>query len=112
MDNDIKKFKKGTQYVNIVKAVTLDELTTLNEISDDYLNKKCVKFIPASGAATRMFKDIYRYLDDKKDTEFVNRFFNNLENFSFYEDINGYIEFNNIDKNTVEGRTKIIDYIL
>ena len=112
MDNDIKKFKKGTQYVNIVKAVTLDELTTLNEISDDYLNKKCVKFIPASGAATRMFKDIYRYLDDKKDTEFINRFFDNLENFSFYEDINGYIEFNNIDKNTVEGRTKIIDYIL
>src|SRR6056297_2233153 len=112
MNKDIAKFKKGVQFVDIVSSVTYNELTVCEKSSNDYLDKKCVKFIPASGAATRMFKDLYRYLDDKENTEFINRFFNNLENFSFYEDINGYMEFNDIDKNTVEGRTKIIDYIL
>lgn len=39
--------------MNIVSAVTKKELTTVNDVRKEYLEKKCVKFIPASGAATR-----------------------------------------------------------
>jgi hypothetical protein len=112
MNKFINKFKKGTQYVNIVKAVTDDELIVPDEVNDDYLNQKCVKFIPASGAATRMFKDLYKYLDYKEDTEFINRFFDNLESLPFYEDVKECIDFKEFNKDTVEGRTEIIDYIL
>src|SRR5690554_7618330 len=112
MDKSIERFKKGTKYVNIVSSVTSDELTFCDNISNDYLTMKCVKFIPASGAATRMFEDLYKYLEDKIDTESINKFFNELEKITFYEEIKGFIECKNIDKNTIDGRIKIIDYIL
>lgn len=112
MDKDINRFKKGTNYVKIVSSVTSEELTSCDKASYDYLSMKCVKFIPASGAATRMFEDLYKYLENKIDTESINKFFNELEKFAFYEDVKGFIEDENIDKNTIDGRVKIIDYIL
>lgn len=112
MDKFIEKFNKGTQYVNIVSAVTEDELTDVSDVSNDYLNKKCVKFIPASGAATRMFKDLYEYKNSKIDTDFTDKFFNNLEHFAFYDDIKEIIDSRDLDKDNINDRTQIIDIIL
>jgi hypothetical protein len=112
MDKCIERFEKGIKYVNIASAVTRKHLVPIDKICDDYLSFKCVKFVPASGAATRMFEDLYKYLENKIVTESVNAFFNELENITFYEDIKGYIERENIDKNTTDGRIKIINYIL
>lgn len=107
MEKFLKKFKKGTQYVNIVSSVGDDELTNSNTFSDNYRKLKCVKFIPASGAATRMFKDLYEFLDHKTHTEFVNHFFDHLEDFAFYDDIKNFDQ----NKNTLEGQIKIIEMI-
>ncbi|QRN85479.1 DUF4301 family protein [Clostridia bacterium] len=112
MDKYIEKFKRGTQYVNIVSAVTEKEITKVSTSSDDYLKYSCLKFIPASGAATRMFKDLYQYLDDEVETDFTARFFNDLEEFPFYRDIQKLIQDGKISKETVEGRTTIIRNIL
>lgn len=54
----------------------------------DYLNgdKSVAKFVPASGAASRMFKDLYAFLDadyDVPSTEFEKTFFSNLSKFAF-----------------------------
>lgn len=51
MDRIINKFKRGANYVNIAAAVTREHLTSIDTVSDDYLRLKCVKFVPASGAA-------------------------------------------------------------
>jgi len=112
MDQNINRFKKGAKYVNLASAVTRDHLTSIDRLSDDYLNLKCVKFIPASGAATRMFEDLYKYLEDKVATESINQFFDELEKITFYEEIKDFIEKENIDKNVTSDRIKIIDYIL
>jgi hypothetical protein len=112
MDQNIERFKKGAKYVSIASAVTRDHLTSCEHISDDYSNLKCVKFIPASGAATRMFEDLYKYVEDKIDTESINTFFDELEYITFYEEIKDFIEKEKIDKNKTSGRLKIIDYIL
>ncbi|MEA1974989.1 MAG: DUF4301 family protein [Bacillota bacterium] len=112
MEESIKKFKKGTKYLKIASSVTSKELTTSDHITDDYMEMKCVKFIPASGAATRMFKDLYKYLENGVETDYIKKFFNELEKFAFYEDIKEYIENKNIDKNTTDGKIKIINYIL
>lgn len=53
MKKHIEKFIKGTQYVNIISPVTINELTKVKAINEDYLKKKCVKFVPASGAVFR-----------------------------------------------------------
>ena len=83
MDKSVKRFKKGAKYVNLVSAVTRDQLTYIDSVSDEYLNLNCVKFIPASGAATRMFEDLYKYLENKVDDDSINKFFNELEDITF-----------------------------
>jgi hypothetical protein len=35
MDKSVKRFKKGAKYVNIVSAVTRDQLTSINSVSDE-----------------------------------------------------------------------------
>lgn len=112
MEEFIEKFRQGTHYMNVVSAVTEKELTVANDINEDYLGQKCVKFIPASGAATRMFKDLYAFLEDKEDTEFIDQFFAQLENFAFYKDIKEYVEINKLDKNTTEDRLRIADNVV
>lgn len=83
----IKKFEQGTNYLHIVSAVTEKELTSLDDkySTDDQFTK--AKFVPASGAATRMFKDLYAYLDDQVETEFIDKFLNHLEEFAFFRKI-------------------------
>ena len=112
MEKFVEKFRKGTQYVDIVSAVTEQELIKSTAVTEDYLEQKCVKFVPASGAATRMFKDLYAFLEDGKGNDFTERFFTHLEQFAFYEDIADYIKTNKIDKSTVEGRLKIADSVV
>lgn len=112
MERFLKKFKRGTQYVNIVSAVGENELTNVNNFTDEYIHNKCVKFIPASGAATRMFKNLYEFLDNKNYTEYIKCFFDHLEEFAFYEDIKEFLKLNHIDHSTIEGQVEIIDIIL
>lgn len=53
--------------------------------------KRVVKFVPASGAASRMFKDMFAFLSatyDDPTTDFEKRFFDNIERFAFYGELN------------------------
>lgn len=46
--------------------------------------KKLVKFVPASGAATRMFKDIVTFINENVESESVKVVVENLSSFAFY----------------------------
>lgn len=59
------------------------------EAWDNYLaeNHRIVKFVPASGAASRMFKNLFEFLDAEYDvptTDFEKKFFDNIGKFAFY----------------------------
>lgn len=112
MDRIIKEFKRGAKYVNIAAAVTREHLTSIDRVSDDFLRLKCVKFVPASGAATRMFEDLYKYVEDGVETASIRTFFDQIEDLPFYDEIKGFIASEDIDKNVTSGRLRIIDYIL
>lgn len=50
--------------------------------------RKIVKFVPASGAASRMFKNLYEFLSaDYKEpmNAFEKKFFSEIEKFAFYK---------------------------
>ncbi len=52
---------------------------------------KIMKMTPASGAASRMFKDLFSFLNGKKNTPdnaFIKTFFNDIEKFAFYNRLN------------------------
>lgn len=112
MNPAIEKFIQGTRYVRVVAPVTADNLTKPQEPEDTYRAMDCIKFIPASGAATRMFKDLYQYLEDGEDTAFIENFFNHLEDFAFYGDLKAFMEAKGLDKKTPEGKAAIIRWLL
>ena len=99
IEKQLNYFKLGFPYLQIVDAASTkkgilkiseeEEKTYLNAW-DNYLktDKKVTKFVPASGAASRMFKDLFSFLDAEYDTpttDFEKTFFAHIRQFAFYE---------------------------
>ena len=55
--------------------------------------KQLCKFVPASGAASRMFKTLYNFLDGQADDqdEGVQTFFREINNFAFFEELSALL---------------------
>jgi hypothetical protein len=76
-----------------ILRLTDEELNGYIEIWNEYLNgnRKITKFVPASGAASRMFKDLYSFLSapyDIPQTDAEKTFFENIEKIAFYDALN------------------------
>ena len=98
----LKKFKTGFPFLKIESAATIDkgilapgeeEIAGYLEAWDNYCagGKSILKFVPASGAASRMFKDLFSFLSadyDVPTTDFEKNFFAHIEKFAFYNDLN------------------------
>ena len=96
-------FAKGFPYLDIkasasvqrgIKSVSEHEKDTYIQTWENYLlqDKTILKFVPASGAASRMFKDLFGFLSASYDipaTDFEKKFFDEIEHFAFYEALNG-----------------------
>ena len=115
----IENFKKGFPYLDIKKAAAIgDGIIALDEVSlNDWIKayetqvaaKKVLKFVPASGAATRMFKDLFAYLEhgDYDGNKAIQLFVKGLKDFAFYEQLAA--KFEDIDK---ADNPQIIDTLL
>ena len=78
-----------------------------------------MKFVPASGAASRMFKDLFEFLDgpaDKPATPFIEQFFAHIHYFAFAKELDAALidrEGRSIDQLVEAGQYKtVIDYLL
>ncbi len=77
-------------------------------------DKTIVKFVPASGAASRMFKNMFEFLGadyDVPTTDFEKKFFERIHDFAFYEDLNDACMRNqakDIDTLVEEGQYKAV----
>ena len=92
-------FEKGFDFVNLDRPATIDdgivrlEEEQIEELVEDYnqlvAGKTVTKFVPASGAASRMFKELYSYLESESDEVRVKAkaFLTKLPKFAFYEDL-------------------------
>ena len=99
----LSRFEKGFPYLKLAAAASVDNggiMTATEEEQQKYLNawdaykqgnKKIVKFVPASGAASRMFKNMFEFLGadyDAPTTDFEKKFFDHIHSFAFYNDLN------------------------
>lgn len=78
---------------NAIRVVAPEKQAMYAEAWEAYLasNKKIVKFVPASGAASRMFKNLYEFLSASYDiptTSFEKTFFTELPRFAFFDALN------------------------
>lgn len=101
VQKQIERFKIGFPFLEIVNlatqgkgiaVLTADESDRYTAAWDQYsqLGHSVVKFVPASGAASRMFKDLFEFLQSKSelpDSDFLKQFFDNLHKFAFFNDL-------------------------
>lgn len=94
-------FKRGFPFLKLAAAASTEKGIMLipahkediyTDAWDEYrtFDRKVVKFVPASGAASRMFKDLFEFLDasyNEPVTDFEKKFFEGLTKFAFYEDL-------------------------
>ena len=123
IEKQLVYFRDGFPYLSIVAAASVDK-GILQVAEDDephyqeawrhFLkgNKKVVKFVPASGAASRMFKDLFAFLDaDNKEPvkESEKLFFEHIRQFAFFDQLNTTCEKHygeNISSLCADGRYK------
>ena len=119
-------FEKGFPYLKLYAAASVENRGIMlagEDVQKTYLaawdaykegDKKIVKFVPASGAASRMFKNMFEFLGadyDVPTTDFEKKFFANIKNFAFYADLNSACVKNNnkgIDELISEGNYKAV----
>ena len=101
IETQLGQFKTGFPFLKLEAAAAIgrgimapnsDEGRKYVEAWQQYkaAGRKVVKFVPASGAASRMFKDMFAFVDadyDKPTTDFEKKFFDNIQNFAFYDEL-------------------------
>lgn len=96
-------FEKGFPYLELSAAASVENggiLVADADLQEKYLkawdaykdgDKKIVKFVPASGAASRMFKNLFEFLGadySEPTTDFEKKFFSRVHDFAFYDELN------------------------
>ena len=108
VEEQLRIFERGNISVNILAAATIGNgiqqfsESQKNELAEYYDANKSIfdiiKFVPASGAATRMFKDLHKFLEkfnaekgsisdflSQHKNENLERFFSQMEKLPFYK---------------------------
>lgn len=102
VEEQLQNFVQGFPFLEIQRAATIgdgiqvlteEQLTTaVKEYEAAAPTQVLVKFVPASGAASRMFKNLFGFLEkgshSLEDDAFVRQFFESIDSFAFYEDLN------------------------
>ncbi|MDY5813747.1 MAG: DUF4301 family protein [Bacteroides sp.] len=101
IENQLRSFAQGFPFLRIESAASPpnDILQLRSDEEEKYVTawesykqtgKRLVKFVPASGAASRMFKDLFAFLEAdyvEPTTEFETLFFHRLKDFAFYNEL-------------------------
>ena len=124
VEEQLESFKKGFPYLKLENSASLGNgIKQLSDSAEAYAEKwdkliedgvKSVKFVPASGAASRMFKDLFGFLDAEYTTpsnSFEKNFFEHIKSFAFYNALNEMCQKNegaDIDTLMAEGKYKSV----
>lgn len=101
VEKQLESFRTGFPYLKLqgsaspgagILEISEEDGAHYMKVWDRYLheNKRILKFVPASGAASRMFKDLFEFLTSGKntpETPFEKNFFDHLPKFAFYQDL-------------------------
>ncbi|MCM1295095.1 MAG: DUF4301 family protein [Muribaculaceae bacterium] len=110
--SQLQDFQTGFPYAKINRPAIVgdgiitpdnDTATHAIETYDEYAKThKIVKFVPASGAATRMFKDLYAFLDSGAINKTTQTVLDNIEKFAFYDELKKYLPVAPTDRDIIE----------
>ena len=94
----VAQLKRGTRYVQLMRSATIGDgilrldpqrvVAITKAYDDDKEFYQFTKFVPASGAASRMFKDLFSFIENGVETKFTDVFFAHIHYFAFFSDLN------------------------
>lgn len=97
VNQQVAQLRRGTAFVRLVRPATIgDGILRLDETKVKEMTKafdedreyyQFTKFVPASGAASRMFKDLFSFIENGEDTKFTEVFFAHIHCFAFAQDL-------------------------
>ena len=115
VERQIENFRTGFPSLPVVRAASGGD--GVRQFNDDEIAERqrlyeeatvrTIKFVPASGAATRMFKELFEYVNDDKRTAGIDKLITNLEKFAFFPELAKYLKPQIDDKDVV--RNIIVD---
>ena len=99
IETQLHQFETGFPFLRLeaaaavgrgIAAPSVEERKKYVEAWEGYKSqgRRIVKFVPASGAASRMFKNMFAFVDagyDVPTTDFEKKFFEEIERFAFYD---------------------------
>ncbi len=93
----VENFKRGFPFLKVVKAASPEDgVVVLTEEAVEAAakryeaeaeNLKIEKFVPASGAATRMFKELFEFVNEQKRGKGIDTLLENIEKFAFWPEL-------------------------
>ncbi len=113
VEQQVKNFHEGFPFMDIQKAATVDDgiirleeaeiRRLVGQYEDRLKDLKIEKFVPASGAASRMFKALFACMSEYDGSEaawekvqeeggLVKTFFEDIEKFAFYQDLDAQLQ--------------------
>lgn len=116
----ISNFEKGFPFSEIVKPCTIGN--GIEKLSEDEVKQLCdsydtkstnysiIKFVPASGAASRMFKNLFDFASSKDPDHSARKTMSNIEKFAFIDELQAIRSQNN--KSDLDKEIAAADYIL
>jgi len=125
INRQLEDFKKGFPYLKLEGAATPKKgvIVLDKEACEDACHKwkhyqteghKVVKFVPASGAASRMFKDLFAFLNGNNEvpvSDFEKEFFSNIHRFAFFDELSEkckQLEGKSVDELVANGQYKAV----
>ena len=116
VEHQIENFRKGFPSLKVVSAASPSNgiaVLTDEEIANAYeqwdeasKHLTAVKFVPASGAASRMFKELFEFVNEDKRTEGVEQVLNHLQEFAFWPELKALLPENADDKTKISAIIK------
>jgi hypothetical protein len=108
----LNNFANGFEPLRIDRAaVTGDGVVILddgllerygNHYSQKSNDLKIVKFVPASGAGTRMFRELFEFVNEDRRGKGIDQLLENIERFAFYPALKHFTGDSSSEKETVE----------
>ena len=97
VERQLENFRRGFPYLKVVRAASPgDGVLTLDAAAAEAAAKRyddaaeglrIVKFVPASGAATRMFKELFEFVNDGKRGKGIDTLLEHIEEFAFWPEL-------------------------
>ena len=116
VQRQIDNFVKGFPFLNVVRAASAGDgvrvlggediarATARYDVESAAL--RVVKFVPASGAATRMFKELFEFVNEGRRGKGIDTLLANIKKFAFWPELEHFVNEKSTDEDVVSAIVK------